>query len=67
MLVRGLVSTGFTQFENIRYLKDDTTQILYGRWLSDVIVRFDPFAGGFAVKKVSDTYALLDRNNGKNP
>ncbi|HUS00336.1 MAG TPA: hypothetical protein VMY77_01340 [Chitinophagaceae bacterium] len=60
ILIDGFNLTGFTQFENIRYLKNDTAQILYGKWLSDVIIRSGPTAGGFSIHKIDTTHLLLD-------
>ena len=57
------------EFENIRYLKDDTAQILYGQWLSYISSyrgSMVPAAGGFAVKKINDTYSFIEKYYKKN-
>lgn len=70
-LVRGSIlvgqgfSTGLNQFENIRYLKNDSTQVLYGQLLNDALSGLNAGAG-FAVKKIDNSYPLIEKYNKKN-
>jgi hypothetical protein len=56
----------FSGFENIRYLKDDTAQILYGRWQCYRISMVEPAVSGFAVKKINNTYSFVEKYYKKN-
>ena len=59
----GRAAEAFFQFEDIRYFKNDTMEVLYGNWISSGIPspRSDGAAGSFRVMKLRFNDSLLKK------
>jgi hypothetical protein len=58
----GMVAEAFLQFDDIRYFKNDTEEVLYGNWTASVATpRLDGAAGSFRIMKLRFYDSLLKK------
>lgn len=61
-MIPGAAADAFFQFEDIRYFKNDTMEVLYGIWISPIpSARSDGAAGSFRVMKLKIPDSLLKK------